>query len=307
MRHPGQTPRVISSLVEFEEATAFERWALEGLVPVPSSLPHTAVKDMEKNEVRVMGAPAVVRVYAGGVREVHVDLRPLAFGAAWKVLDLLVELALAQAGLGVKERMTIEAKVAYANQSAGICPPLSQDTPLWRALTSVYSTTKEVRHSLVHRLTEVDRATGDLKATDKNGQALPPITADQQEAFCRAVQRASQAALARIISPRERADLAWNLDQLGHLHEQPAMTGRPMERVPLAIVPTRMVCGKVIVNASIVLNELRENFPDRAAYDATFAIPDGRRLLVEVEQAPATEVAVDLDNLPSWARIWGGR
>ncbi len=68
---------MISSLVELEEATAFERWALEELVPLPSSRPHTAVKDMEKNEVRVMGASAVVRVYAGGAREVYVDLRLL--------------------------------------------------------------------------------------------------------------------------------------------------------------------------------------------------------------------------------------
>ncbi len=120
MLRPGQTPALISSLVEFEEATAFERWALEGLVPLPSSRPHTAVKDMEKNEVRVMGASAVVRVYAGGAREVHLDLRPLAFGAAWKVLDLLVELALSQAGMGVMGRMTIEAKVAYANQRESV-------------------------------------------------------------------------------------------------------------------------------------------------------------------------------------------
>ncbi len=84
------------------------------------------------------------------------------------------------------------------------------------------------------------------------------------------------------------------------------MTGRPMDPVPLGIAPTRMVGGKVLVDAPFVLSELRENFPDRAAYDATFALPDGRRVLVELEQAPATEVAVDLDDLPPWARIWDG-
>ena len=84
---------MISSVTEFVEATAFERGALEGLVPLPTARPHSAIKDIQNNAVRVTMGTAVVRVYAGGIKEVHVDLRPLAFGAAWKVIDLLIELA----------------------------------------------------------------------------------------------------------------------------------------------------------------------------------------------------------------------
>lgn len=65
---------------------------------------------------------AVVRVYAGGIKEVHVDLRPLAFGTAWKVLDLLVELALFQAGFGTGGWMTIAEKVRHARGQPGIAP-----------------------------------------------------------------------------------------------------------------------------------------------------------------------------------------
>jgi hypothetical protein len=300
------TGRVIGSAAEFEEATAFERWALEGLVPLPASRPHTQVKDLEQNAVRVAVGTAVVRVYAGGVREVQVDLRPLAFGAAWKVLDLLLELALSQAGLGGVGRIAIRSKVAHAKRAAGLCPPLTCHAALWGVLTAVYLATEEIRHSLVHRLAEVDRATGELTGRDDQGNVLPSITAEHQEAFCRAVQRAAQTIVERAMSARQLSDMSWNLDQLGHLHGQPALGGQPMELVPLGIAPTRLSGKDVLVDAPALLWELRQNFPDRTGYDATFKLPDGRQLLVELEQAPATEVAVDPDDLPDWAQLWNG-
>jgi hypothetical protein len=297
---------VISTLLEFDESTAFERWALEGLVPLPSARPHTAAKDIGDNAVRVMPGTAVVRVYVGGVKEVHVDLRPLAFGTAWKVLDLLIELALWQAGLGPGGSMTITNKVKHARSSAGTCPPLSNDGGLWTALTSTYASTEEIRHSLVHRRAEVDQATGQLTGRDRNGQPLVSISAERQEAFCRAVQRAAQATLSGAISPRERADLAWNLDQLVILHRQQQLGGQEMAPAPLGVAPTRMSGSNVLVDAPALLAELRKNFPDRVAYDASFALPDGRHLLVELEQAPTTEVAVTLGDLPKWAVLWDG-
>ncbi|MCZ7537895.1 MAG: hypothetical protein M5T61_19505 [Acidimicrobiia bacterium] len=213
---------MIGSHSEFDDATAFERWALEGLVPLPAARPHSAVKDIEHNAVRVMAGTAVVRVYAGGVREVHVDLRPLAFGAAWKVLDLLVELALSQSGFPSASRVTITEKVKQARTAAGQCPPLTSDAALWRTLAATYASTEEIRHSLVHRHAEVDRSSGVLTGRDRHGNQLPPISAEQQEGFCRAVQRAAHATLTGLLTPRERSDLAWNLDQLSHLHgEQP--------------------------------------------------------------------------------------
>lgn len=298
---------MISSLTEFGEATAFERWALGALVPLPAARPHSAIKDIEHNAVRVMAGTAVVRVYAGGIKEVHVDLRPLAFGAAWKVLDLLTELALSQAGFGTRGRMAIAEKVQHANAAAGLCAPLSNDNALWSALTSVYAGTAQIRHSLVHRLVEVNQATGGLTGRDDNGQPLAPVTAEHQEAFCRAVQRATEATLAQAISPRERSDLAWNLDQLANLHGLPPLGGHQMAPAPLAVAPTRMSGTTILVNAPALLSELRRNFPDRTAYDASFKLPDGRCLLVELEQAPTTEVAIDPQALPGWAVLWDRR
>jgi hypothetical protein len=295
---------MIGSLTDFDDATAFERWALEGLVPLPAARPHSAVKDIENNVVRVMPGTAIVRVYAGGAREVHVDLRPLAFGAAWKVLDLLVELALSQAGHGVVGRMTFAEKVRLAVH--GQCPPLSSDAVLWEALTATYAATEEVRHSLVHRYAQVDRATGDLIGYDRSAQPLLPVKAANQESFCRAVQRSANAILANALSSRERCDLAWNLDQLAHLHGRPALGGQEMAPAPLGIARTRVSGDSVLVDVPSLLHQLRGNFPDRAAYDASFELPDGHHLLVELEQAPPGEVAIDPAALPPWAILWDG-
>lgn len=90
------------------------------------------------------------------------------------------------------------------------------------------------------------------------------------------------------------------------MHGLNAIGGIEMASAPLGVVRARMSNGAVLVDATSVLTELRSNFPDRAAYDASFELPDGRHLLVELEQAPQAEVAVDLAALPSWAIMWPG-
>jgi hypothetical protein len=297
---------VISSLAEFDEATAFERWALQALVPLPTARPHVSIKDINNNAVRVIADTAIVRGYAGGVRRVNVDVRPLAFGTAWKVVDLLIELALSQSGLGTTNRMSINQKVRAARTAAGTCPPLSTDPDLWAAFTSAYAATAEIRHSLVHRLAEVDQATGQLTGRDDRGQPLSPASAADQEAFCRAAQRAAQAVLASTFSPRERSDLAWNLDQIVGIHGREPIGGHEMHSAPLAVAPTRMNGGAI---REIPLEFGKDGGrvdQDRTAYDASFRLPDGRHLLVELEQAPPAEVAVDPATLPAWATFWNG-
>lgn len=296
---------MISTVLEFDESTAFERWALDALVPLPSTRPHSAVEDIERN-LRVMLETAVMRLHAGGIRKVYVDLRPLAFGAGWKVLDLLMEVSLSLAGRGGGGRMAIGEKIEKARHGAGVCPPLSQDAELWGTLTDLYAASAEIRHSLVHRLAEVDRVTGQLTGRDERGRPLTPITADHQEAFCRAVQRAAQAALAQSIRRRERSDLAWNLDQLRHLHGRPPLGGHQMQPAALKIAPTKTRGDRLLVDVPTLLDELRFRFPGRSAYDASFTLPDGQHLLAELEQAPPAEVEVDPAKLPEWIQPWEG-
>lgn len=188
----------------------------------------------------------------------------------------------------------------------GKCPPLSNDVDLWKGLTATYAATEEVRHSLVHRHAEVDKATGDLTGHDRGGRPLGAITAAHQESFCRAVQRAADAVVANALSPRERSDFAWNLDQLAYLHGQPMFGGQEIASAPLGVARAHMNGEALLIDAPALLKELRANFPDRAAYDASFELPDGRHLLIELEQAPQAAAEVDLGSLPSWAVIWEG-
>lgn len=62
----------------------------------------------------------------------------------------------------------------------------------------------------------------------------------------------------------------------------------------------------VVIDAPAMITALARNFPGRAAYDASYQLPDGRHLLVELEQAPATVTALDLTALPAWAAFWAG-
>lgn len=291
---------MISTLDEFEESTAFERWTLEALVPLPPRRPHRRSKDVATNHMRVTAEPAVARLYAGGVQEIHVDLRPLAFGTAWKVLDLLLELAFVNAGTtSTTGRLSIRTKQNLAAQRHGNLPPLTADRALWRTLTGLYAGTTEARHSLVHRLAKVDRATGALTGHDENGQALVPITAEQQEAFCRAVQRAATAALTRRISPRERSDLAWQLDQLQARHQQPVLGGVQFQPPVLLIVPAHLSGGQLVIDIPALLQAAQSSWPDRHI-DARFSLLDGRHFIAEVESAPTSVNTVNLNNPPDW-------
>jgi hypothetical protein len=297
---------VISSLTDFEESTAFERWTLDALVPLPTTRPHKAIKDPSAKRVWITLGNAVELEYAGGVREVSVDLRPLAFGAAWKVLDLLLELAFWNAGTCPAGRLTISAKQQLARQARGTCPPLTTDPALWRTLTALYVATTQARHSLVHRLAEVDRATGVLTGRDDGGQPLLPITASQQEAFCRAVQRAATATLMRRNSLRECLDLAWQLDQLQAHHQRPVLGGIQLRPPPLLITSASMSGGRLVVDVPALRHAAQSSWPGQNQIDATFLLPDGRNLIAEVETAPDRMVNVELDNLPDWLEEWDG-
>jgi quercetin dioxygenase-like cupin family protein len=291
---------MITAVDKFEESTAFERWTLEALVPLPPRRPHRRSKVVATNHLRVTPVPAVARAYADGVQEVHVDLRPLAFGAAWKVLDLLLELAFANAGTTSSTgQLTIATKRNLAGRGHGNLPPLTADRALWRTLTGVYAGTTEVRNSLVHRLAKVDRATGALTGHDRQGQALVPISGDQQEAFCRAIQRAAMAALTGRISPREHSDLAWQLDQLRAHHQQPVLGGVQFQPPVLLIVSPNPSGGQLVIDIPALLRAAQSSWPDRHI-DARFSLPDGSHFIAEVESAPASVNTVDLNDPPNW-------
>src|SRR5665213_2043970 len=69
------------------------------------------------------------------VRELR--LAPLMFGAAWKMLDVLVEHAMRAAGL-VKPRYSIAEKVKWVGAGKFVVQPLAQNQTLWERVCVSY-------------------------------------------------------------------------------------------------------------------------------------------------------------------------
>ena len=189
------------------------------------------------------------------------DLRPLAFGAAWKVLDLLQELAFSQAGLGGAPGAwrALRAKVDRAKRTAGLSPPLTYDA---RAVACAHGRLRSngghSEHSLVHRASRGRPDDGRVHWSRRPGQRTSfdhrglPTSVLQGGSTCGAGDPE------QTMSARERADLAWNLDQLGGLHGQLTLGGQPMEMVPLGIASTPFSGNDILVDAQALLSELRQ-------------------------------------------------
>lgn len=149
-------------------------------------------------------------------------IRPLAFGSAWKCLDILMEYALDADGLAPAKgrRWTISEKVSFARAQRGRARPLSQSPEIWERLTLVYAAFEEARHSLIHRRATTD-ATGALVGTATSGASLPVVSVAEQEALLRIVQLVAEAIARGSIGTRDRGALLAELDELS------AWSGRP--------------------------------------------------------------------------------
>ena len=128
-----------TNLTEFDDDTAFERYVLDRATPLMPRSQGTSVIELgEANStgVAVGAQPAMVHVGmtdSAGSTDGQLsadDIRPLLFGAAWKVLDQLTELALENASISHDRgrHYTIKFKVGQAaNGSVPPVPPF--DSP----------------------------------------------------------------------------------------------------------------------------------------------------------------------------------
>lgn len=292
---------MITTVAEFEDGTAFELSALALLAPLPKTRPHGAVKDAVTQGI----AFHMATIRSGkSVEEVLCSapqLRPFAFGAAWKVLDLLLELALFEADRrpARNSRWTIKEKVAHALAGAGRALPLTSNAPIWLRLCALYAATHEPRHALVHRRALVDES-GTVIGTMSDGSRLPPLTAAHADAFCRAVQRSASAVLCGRISDREKSDLAWQLDACAAVHGASALGGTELRPPPVIVTPLQLVDGRVVLDVPALLGSIQANWPQLQQFDVAVDLPGGVRLVGELEYAPREIVRVDPAELPFW-------
>lgn len=229
-------------------------------------------------------------------------LLPLAFGAAWKVLDLSFELAMATVGLSPANgmRWRIDEKKEHALSHAGALPGGPPPDEIWTALTDLYANTVETRHALVHRRVHVDPSTRELIGFAEGGTALPPVTYDEQLAFCRLSQRLRAGVVAGAFRPREVTDLAGQLDALKRHHGSTTLPSAG-QLPPVRLVGKFPDDGRIDVPRLLAL--AKKNFPGVTYVDLELTLTDGRILAGELDTAPRSVLIIDPGSPPSWFKF----
>ena len=304
-----------TNVQDFDDDSAYERYVLARLTPLVKKPPggiEVGLGDDGSISANVQAVAATTATPAGapGDQLKRSDIAPLVFGAAWKVLDLLVELRLEQLGVARNRQggYTIEKKVGEVNNGTVSAPaPLNNPqgtlSTLWEQVLKCYAVTKELRHSLVHRQLTVDQSTGAISGTPgPTGVSPRPLTPAELDAFCRVSEGVAEAVISGALSRRRADQLKWLLDQLGSHHQQPPF-GIPSTDglIPVFVVErTPVVKYELTLDFAAIRQRARTLYPSASYYDLQIRIPDGRILVAGLEETADDEVTFSLDPLPDW-------
>jgi hypothetical protein len=283
-------------LAALDEDTAFERLTLDKTMPVPvEGSSGTQVLDFTKTtyskSATITAGSAMLIITAGGSRTVQLnDLRPLLFGSAWKVLDLVVELAMDLTGEKPDRRGRYNIDIK-AKRAAGLgpIPPWDAHPATWATAMHLFSGTVDLRHTLVHRRADVD-PDGTLQPADP---AISPLTAGDQEVFCRVAQRLTTAILDQRVDARLALALPAELDLLASHHGQPLLGGVPTQpyrmivRWPVTAGDSGVSVDRAAIEAAALAAE------PAPFYELELVLPDGRVLVGRLEGVPADEIVID--------------
>lgn len=291
------------SWADFDSESALERDVIERALPLVSLVSDgssSVVIDMAANTAKaafrlneVIGPSP-----AGCVR--LLGIRPLLVGAAWKVVDLLLEEALRIDGRSpnTKRGWTITSKVAHAR--AADARPTSITLSAWQALMTTYANTSELRHSLVHRRAHTD-ASDALVGVDDSGRPLRPLAPDEQDALARAALRSSQLVISAAADDRVAADLDRQLGVLRGVHGVALPTVALSDSLP-EVTALLDPAGDGSYPFDVPALRARQPFGEVAFADLIVRFRDrpGQELRGRLEDAPHEVVALDADNPPRW-------
>lgn len=298
---------MITTPTEFAETTVFERLVLDRLKPVIAESSSDAI-DLRQAMAGCGPVTINLSLYCSLSEQtrqaVITETLPLLFGAAWKILDLTIELALHASGERPSNNKTwrIDEKTYKATKS--IMPPglLTNDLLLWCATCAIYQATTEHRHCLVHRKASFSGTPLALRGHAKDGQALKPLTATEIAAFITAAQLLGRGVTHGGIDKRTADHLRYEFDQLRNhtsLHNLGGVkANKPVLVKALAIA---LSDGRVQIDIPYVLENAHKRSPG-CHFDLQVELPDksGTTLVGRLEDFPAELTCVDLLALPDY-------
>jgi hypothetical protein len=275
----------------FEAQIAFERYVIERAVPLVEA------GQTRRDTLYLDGRPTIVEI---GITTTlglslpqavdELNLRPLMFGAAWKILDVLFEQAMAYAK-PPKKPVSIADRVNAVRNGSVKAGPLASDIDLWTRICAVYTLGVEYRHSLIHRLVTV-ASNGAFVGTDAKGNALPSFGREEQIAFCRATQRAATSVISGTLTPRNRNALGAELDKLSTLTGiAPGGFTEAEQPIPEVTIP---VTSTTTVDMSQVRAIVAAKMPKNREVNVYFDVTDipGLRFFCHLEEAPDVRIAL---------------
>lgn len=294
---------MISTKEEFEQVIAFELYVLETLYPAIEQKSSEYIDFREGMTNVTVGIALTSCVSQQAVDQLKNQLLPLLFGAAWKVLDILLEFALDHAGLSPQgSTWSIAEKQRHALNSGGSIAVLGCQRSVWATLLRVYAETVEHRHCLVHRTAKVDATSGTLEAIDRQKRPRNPLSREEQVALAKVAGIVARGAIQGGITRRSEEHLKYYLDVLS-MHSNSPLFGIDRASVPVEIkLALSQESGSFFLDMNGVLEKARKTFAAQAHFDLTIDVPDGtrRRLFALAEACPLGRTRIDLDNLPPW-------
>lgn len=297
---------MIKTVNDFYEATLFECLALDRAHPVlrDDSTDEIDLRSPHQHGGVVMHVQLRCSISGDAVNSLTVALTPLLFGAAWKILDLFVELSLNSTGQP-RKKWNIENKATAARRGDGLQSLLTDDPGIWRAVLALYAATVEHRHCVVHRTAQFSSQTVQLAGVDKNGAALRPMTQNELDAFLVIAQEVASAVIAGGLAPRSADYLSFEIDQLREHTGRPELGGKRRSKpVIVRMVPTPVAGQLYELDFKAAYEQATKRRP-HSHYDVWIDYPDdsGRTLFARMEDVPMKTVRFGLDSLPAYLQF----
>lgn len=297
------------STTDFADDTDLERFALTHLgehllsAPIVGGIFHDEADPPNGDQRGALThhLAGTVNLCGGGGERLLEVLRPLGFGVAYKVLDMLVEHSL-RANRPLADRVNYTEKRAMLITPLSILPqPLDQHRDVWDRLVKLYIELGSARDAAVHRRLDTT-PTGELRFYSNQRKIDKTLTQEECSAFVAAVHATAEAIIDPRPDERQMNVVAWHLNVLRQKHgfaDLPAVDPAPGRTIYMADL-----CEVETGRAEFNLRRAREVIDARTPmlWDLELRL-DERRFVGRWEDVPdpaATVVEFDPATPPAW-------